>query len=391
MGNRHSRATAAPPAPESSPARDGMLRRGTFTPRDKEVQWDSIKGLFDESEACEARLPGHIFAVDRHIEIPTAGVESGREGLDLGAWRSLSEESSFPSSEETEFPAALRVVSYNIWFAELFWEERLDATVELVRSARADVVCLQEVTTRALFRLRDDPFVREDFVLSDVTGFSVHNYGVATLVRRDLVPFFAGFRLVDMASNMGRRILVAEFRKAMDGAAAVAVATVHLESLNSAPVRKAQLAVASRLMAGYDTALLCGDFNITATGTYGDPAESSAVLDVLGEAREDGWHDVWLTQCQREAPQTSQECEEREDAYTFDVVGNKMLGRRGPEGGVEERGRIDRACVRGVDIDRCTVRVIGNGPLEKQPAGAERPIYPSDHFGLEILVARKKA
>ena len=50
----------------------------------------------------------------------------------------------------------------------------------------------------------------------------------------------------------------------------VAVATVHLESLDSERVRGEQLAVAARALGGTAHAVLMGDFNFDATRTWGE-------------------------------------------------------------------------------------------------------------------------
>mmetsp|Transcript_105938 Transcript_105938/g.306467 ORF Transcript_105938/g.306467 Transcript_105938/m.306467 type:complete len:108 (-) Transcript_105938:1145-1468(-) len=74
-----------------------------------------------------------------------------------------------------------------------------------------------------------------------------------------------------MATMMGRSLLVAELVPPGGGGSARAwcagaVATVHLESLNSAKVRDAQLQTANRALARYPNAVLCGDFNFGGRG-----------------------------------------------------------------------------------------------------------------------------
>jgi len=92
------------------------------------------------------------------------------------------------------------------------------------------------------------------------------------LAKHELGPRFSE---IEMATMMGRSLLVAELVPPGGGGSARAwcagaVATVHLESLNSAKVRDAQLQTANRALARYLNAVLCGDFNFDDTQEYGD-------------------------------------------------------------------------------------------------------------------------
>jgi tyrosyl-DNA phosphodiesterase 2 len=72
---------------------------------------------------------------------------------------------------------------------------------------------------------------------------------------------------------MGRTLIVAELRPDEAGpwkALLGVVATVHLESLNSAPMRAKQLAVAHAALATFPNAVLCGDFNFDDVQEWGD-------------------------------------------------------------------------------------------------------------------------
>ena len=103
---------------------------------------------------------------------------------------------------------------------------------------------------------------------------------------------------------MGRSLLIAELTPLQANleqgeGRKVAVATTHLESLNSAPVRKQQLKIAQEALQGYSQAILCGDFNFDSNQNWGDwrraaahppqSLENDVLKYILGEEYVDAW------------------------------------------------------------------------------------------------------
>ena len=62
---------------------------------------------------------------------------------------SQAEEEEEEAEEEGKQDAQLRVVTYNVWFADLHWEARARALFDILRGTRAHVIALQ-VSTRIL-------------------------------------------------------------------------------------------------------------------------------------------------------------------------------------------------------------------------------------------------
>jgi len=127
------------------------------------------------------------------------------------------------------------------------------------------VICLQEVTPPFSQALRASQLLSATYAISDN---DVGRYGCLILAKHELGPRFSE---IEMATMMGRSLLVAELVPPGGGGSARAwcagaVATVHLESLNSAKVRDAQLQTANRALARYLNAVLCGDFNFGGRG-----------------------------------------------------------------------------------------------------------------------------
>ena len=83
---------------------------------------------------------------------------------------------------------------------------------------------------------------------------------------------------------MGRSLLIAELdpRRPEERWKRGAVATVHLESLNSASIRRAQLATCSQelgMQSALPNAVLAGDFNFDDTQEWGDWRQAPVTLE----------------------------------------------------------------------------------------------------------------
>ncbi len=322
----------------------------------------------------------------------------GGGGSGTGAWTPVAA-TAVPASDLPE-GTALRLVSFNVWFSEYAWARRCDALIGLLLQEEADVVLLQEVTTRCLGRLLADPRVRARFLVSDAgTGATFYgNYGVAMLVRRDL-PVVPAITYVELPSRMGRRGLVAGFGDSL------AIATVHLESLAQAGTRLRQLALLNRVLAArphretyfsssfvsarpYRLAVLAGDFNVSGTGPFGDADENRTVNHCLSTKH---WQDVWLQEHGEEVDREEGISAHGSggataaDGLTYDTRINTMVRR--VTGQPEDRARYDRVLARaapGSAAAAHSVRVIGRTPLTvaDDELVEGHTDFISDHFGL---------
>mmetsp|Transcript_26069 Transcript_26069/g.61801 ORF Transcript_26069/g.61801 Transcript_26069/m.61801 type:complete len:430 (+) Transcript_26069:158-1447(+) len=199
-----------------------------------------------------------------------------------------------PTSEVT-------VVSWNVWFAETAFDDRLVGLVDELLSIAPDVIGLQEVTQRFATAIRGSAVLA---ALYDISANDVGAYGCLMLAAADLSP---SFREVALPSNMGRSLLLCECPASWSASAAsdtahntqrppFTIGTVHLESLNHEVLRRQQLELcAAELRACRGGACLCGDFNFDATRTWGEwrrpaanlagPAVALERLAATGDAR----------------------------------------------------------------------------------------------------------
>lgn len=104
--------------------------------------------------------------------------------------------------------------------------------------------------------LLDQTFVKEQYYIS---GNIIKGYGVLMLTRYPCYFFEMLFPTV-----MGRSLLVAEPVGGVSGHHML-VGTVHLESGNSAEVRKKQLQMAINVLKTCHSNVLLGDFNFHST------------------------------------------------------------------------------------------------------------------------------
>jgi endonuclease/exonuclease/phosphatase family metal-dependent hydrolase len=249
----------------------------------------------------------------------------------------------------------LTLVSYNLWFGEYRWEERLAALLELVRDCRPDVIGFREVTPRCLERILAEDWVRRGYQISDVDGSTLEPHGVLLLSRLPM----RGLALCHLPSQKDRKLLLGELETA-DGC--FCAGTVHLESSPpNIPLRLEQLDRVLPWLSETNDGVLMGDFNFDPR----DTAEQSLV--------EPRYMDLWS------------ELHGDEPGYTVDSMRNRM---RLQHKGQHKRARFDRILLRsrGGRWAPQAIRIIGTRPVSPEPPD----LYPSDHFGLAAVIVQRR-
>lgn len=300
----------------------------------------------------------------------------------------------------------IRLVSYNIWFESIQMVERTNAIVHMMKREKPDVMCFQEVIQRSCDILtkafKDEYHIAESFRTW---------YGVMMFLKKTSFPR-ANFQGHMCRSRMGRNLLVAT--TATRDNIPVMIGTIHLESLNSHPIREKQLAQAESILRACPNSILCGDFNFDSYRNYsggGGPLENNSLAEILPT-----YVDCWLEVNKEELAHGEEEERQRIAAqaqstpprekrlqlhrgYTFDSWTNPFLMNH-----KTERMRYDRiisngqGCLKPVDS-----YIIGQRPLDREvadnvPEGSkpkdkrtkprrhkmEPGIFPSDHYGLVV-------
>lgn len=239
---------------------------------------------------------------------------------------------------------ALRVVTLNAWFEPFEAARRADALIQRLEDGDADVVCLQEVTTRLARRLRAAEGIRDEHEIVCSTAVD-DAYGLAILSR---LPIASAWEL-ELSSLMNRALLGIELATTRGP---LTIATVHLESTRAlAATRTTQLA---EIFAALDEAILVGDFNFDPR----DPEECS--LDPR-------FVDVWPL------------LRADDPGYTEDTTLNLMRLRH--HGGREKHVRYDRVFAH---LREWRARAVALFATEPVAPG----VHVSDHFGVEASFTR---
>jgi tyrosyl-DNA phosphodiesterase 2 len=248
----------------------------------------------------------------------------------------------------------LTLVTYNLWYHEYRWEDRLAAVLRLVREAHPHVIAFQEVTQAHLTRILAEDWIRGQYQVSDASGVTLEPNGVLLLSR---IPINS-LVLCHLPSRKKRKMVLGELET---GYGTLHAGSIHLESspLNL-PVRLEQLDRVLPSLHNTRHSLLMGDFNFDPR----DQAEQSRIAP--------GYTDLWPV------------LHGAEPGYTVDSRLNEMRFFHKQR---QKRARYDRILLR--SADGCwqpeSARIIGT-----QPISADRPlVYPSDHFGLLGVVTRR--
>jgi tyrosyl-DNA phosphodiesterase 2 len=253
----------------------------------------------------------------------------------------------------------LKLLTYNVWFADVAQRERMEAIGRLVASSSPHVVALQEVTPGLEEMLRSGSWASSYSFSPSPRGVPYYTLlAVRTTFRR------VSFRRIPFPnSRMGRDVTSCMLE--LGGGKRLCVATSHLESFlsredTSSQERLAQLSTAlselSRTGSPTDC-ILAGDMN------WDDTLEGPMQLS-------GGWKDAWKL------------LRPGEPGHTYDAGANAML-----IGGM--RKRLDRVVVRADSYLPGSIEMVGREAIEgvqytkTTKGGSKRlPVLPSDHFGL---------
>lgn len=244
----------------------------------------------------------------------------------------------------------LNFISYNIWFSKHHQQQRCQALLNLAHTHQPDLICLQEIIPATLKQILGNHWIKDNYFISDAKEHTITPYGVLLLSRHPICHL----TLHKLPSFMSRTLLVAEL---LINKQRFKVATVHLESLDSAPFRKMQLEQIFPLLADADHSVLMGDFNFYATW----PNENKNI--------DPSYQDLWGT------------LRGNESGYTEDTEINPMLRWRRKKM-AKKQVRFDRILLRSKQWHPHSIKRLGTQAISKSISITEPDTFISDHFGL---------
>lgn len=231
------------------------------------------------------------------------------------------------------------LTTWNVWFDKRDRASRNENLLSLLGENPPDICCFQEVTPPFVRALQACPWMKQGYWIS-----ATHHQEIGVVMVSRLQVHKVYFS--PLTSNMGRRLLVAEFGNGLS------IASAHFESSGSnAEIRRQQFEESLAALSAASSHVLAGDFNCSPE-TPESSAFESAVTDLWTKLR----------------PQ--------EEGFTYDSVRNTAaaVGKR-----TEVRTRIDRVLVGG-NLDASSIELLGTESPEGQ-------IHCSDHFGLRANLA----
>ncbi|KAI3680521.1 hypothetical protein L6452_35292 [Arctium lappa] len=277
---------------------------------------------------------------------------------------------SFDETQPKEDLRTLKILSYNVWFAEdIELRVRMRAIGNIIQLHSPNVICLQEVTPDIYAILQRsewwksykcslsfDKAITRPYFCMQLSKLPVKSYSCKQF----------------SYSAMGRELCIAEV--SVFGDTPLVVATSHLESPCPGPPKWDQMYSKERVkqaneavdfLEKHPNAIFCGDMN------WDDKLDGEFPLP-------DGWIDAWT------------ELKPKETGWTYDTKSNVMLSANR-----KLQKRLDRFLVglRDFRVERITM--VGTEPIPgvtylKQKKGGkelELPVLPSDHFGLLLTIS----
>mgnify|MGYP003382581886 CR=1 FL=1 len=250
---------------------------------------------------------------------------------------------------------SLACVTFNTWFQGAEPELRYAGLLDVLRKSNADVIVLQEATTRLVDAIMQTQRVRREYgyARAPFRIDTIPSHGVMMLSKLPLQSAL----LHPLPTHMGRNLLVAECR--INGQRFV-FATAHLESMKPyADVRGEQLKAIFALLDDAPNVIFAGDFNFCSSWLEENSRIDKRYADIWAVLRPD------------------------DPGYTQDPDLNRMLA-------LTKRAR------RKVRIDRILLRSDAHPPLWKpatahllgvQAVSNQYPaIFASDHFGVAATI-----
>ncbi|KAH9249759.1 hypothetical protein BASA81_012566 [Batrachochytrium salamandrivorans] len=266
----------------------------------------------------------------------------------------------------------MAVQSLNVCFeAPDTFATRFGALAKSLLMHKPEVVCLQEATPE-LVSVFQSCKVFQLYTMSPPPtsgGGGNDDYGYCTLIlaRKELQASF--LRIPFTRTNMKRDLLVATFRGA-GWEEDLAVGTMHLESLNSHPIREAQMRQAKQELSKYDNAILVGDFNFCSYRNYDKWSTARLQNDSLQTCLP-GFVDQWP----RLHGSPGYTFEDRRNQWKFT---DKLLA--------DSQYRFDRVLAKLGTMEVVSMELVHQDIIGRVGGPMPCELFVSDHIGLQVQV-----
>jgi len=287
----------------------------------------------------------------------------------------------------------LTIMTYNVWFSKVGFDTRVQKQIEMFKSYDADIIVLQEVTRTWVNIITKNDDIRATYHISHTLDTFKYEYGVFLLFKKGISLTALG--VYELPGCMGRDCLISQF---VFKDITLCCAVVHLESLDNATLRKDQLQIISEYLKVVPTAILMGDFNFDADLNYPQHEVISKISNP--QKRDEARKEICLANLAKDKSKGGQRLENESIAkyfsnyadvwpllnseqkgYTYDTEVNHMLSGH-------ERMRYDRIIFKSETStwQPLSIEIIGDQPIKGETSWENKPLYPSDHFGLVMKI-----
>ena len=160
--------------------------------------------------------------------------------------------------------STLKFITYNLWFNDYNWENRINEIISIIAKKDPDVICLQEVTDNFMNKLKNSEFIRNNYYITIIPDQLRSWYDIAILTK-----FACKAYMFPFMSKMHRKLLYITFYNKDNDL--IKIGTTHLESMNNMYTRDNQLKASYQFLENVDRDFyqkakyyfLLGDFNFT--------------------------------------------------------------------------------------------------------------------------------
>jgi endonuclease/exonuclease/phosphatase family metal-dependent hydrolase len=247
----------------------------------------------------------------------------------------------------------VKLMSYNIWDKEEYWEERTQQVIRIVKDNAPDVCCLLEVSENCYKDIFTalDPF----YIVFQVFIEEGNRVGTVLLCRRGRVdlpnnsqPYYYDFNTGDDASNFQGRVIGVELVLLSNNEKLHVLCTKLDDHQDYDHVRSDQFKVIQQVIKGLRNCVVMGDFNI-----FRDDEEINH--DIMTSKLHDSWIKIG---CPAKVK------------YTFDGKRNNITQDK-------SRLRASRIYYSGSHLSIRSLSLVGTNKIS-----SDLPITPSCHYGI---------
>jgi endonuclease/exonuclease/phosphatase family metal-dependent hydrolase len=159
----------------------------------------------------------------------------------------------------------IKVLTYNIWDRQEYWQERIEHVVRLIKEHGPDVTCLLDVSENCYNYINDQ--LEKTYIVFQVFLLEGERTGMVLLCKRDTVNLPEGTQPYYYDFNCGiGRVIGVELKLLSNGERLHVLCTKLDDHRDNDHIRSDQFAVVQQVIKKLRNCIVVGDFNIFRDG-----------------------------------------------------------------------------------------------------------------------------